>query len=145
MSGAWLAAYVAERSKPALNGCRLWTRAVGRSGYGVGWDGTRRLSAHRMAWEGAFGPIPAGVMVCHRCDEKRCVEPAHLFVGTGFDNARDAALKGLFRQQQKLVCPRGHAYTDGNTRWNTAKGRAPFRVCRLCSAAHDKKRRTHES
>ena len=50
--------------------------------------------AHRFAWGLARGPIPRGYYVCHSCDNGRCVRPDHLFIGTQFDNMRDASRKG---------------------------------------------------
>lgn len=53
-----------------------------------------RRYAHRVAWEAANGPIPAGKVICHTCDNPRCVNPNHLCVGTQADNVHDAVNKG---------------------------------------------------
>jgi len=49
--------------------------------------------AHRVAWELEYGPIPEGLYVCHECDNPPCGRPAHLFLGSAADNAKDAARK----------------------------------------------------
>ena len=53
--------------------------------------------AHRAAWRLFKGEIPAGLYVCHKCDEKLCANPDHLFLGTAVDNMQDASRKGRIR------------------------------------------------
>ena len=81
-------------------GCWPWTGARTRGGYGQVWQaggrktGIRWVYAHRIAYELATGPIPAGRNVLHRCDNPPCCRPDHLFVGTHADNMADMSSKG---------------------------------------------------
>lgn len=77
-------------SKP----CREWSRGRFRQGYGARYFQGRHMGAHRAAWIEAYGPIPAGLFVLHRCDNPPCYELSHLFLGTNADNSRDAIEKG---------------------------------------------------
>ena len=76
--------------------CWLWLGPLDHYGYGKinrgGWHG-KTLKAHRVSWEFANGLIPSGMCVLHHCDNPRCVNPAHLFLGTHGDNARDRERK----------------------------------------------------
>ncbi len=74
--------------------CWLWTGAHITSGYGHFEVNGHHYLAHRTAWELAHGPIPAGLIVCHRCDNPTCVRPDHLFIGTQSDNIHDMITKG---------------------------------------------------
>lgn len=80
------------------NGCWLWTGAGVPNGHGFLALGKRPtiqpFYAHRIAWVLAHGAIPDGVAVLHSCDVCRCVNPAHLFLGSQGDNVRDASQKG---------------------------------------------------
>lgn len=74
------------------------------SGYGKigsGGHSGRTLSAHRAAWEIVHGEIPGKLQVLHRCDNKKCVNPQHLFLGTQSDNILDCIRKG--RAVRKLT------------------------------------------
>jgi hypothetical protein len=73
--------------------CWEWTGAVGSSrGYGNFWDGARYTNAHRWAYVHMVGD-PGDLMVLHRCDNRLCVNPAHLFLGTAMDNTQDMVRK----------------------------------------------------
>lgn len=75
--------------------CWLWTGGRNPKGYGVfKVSGVGFRGAHRVAWELANGPAPAGLCVLHHCDNPRCVRVDHLFLGTKADNSADMVAKG---------------------------------------------------
>lgn len=85
---------IAKHTRRAANGCLEWTGALNDAGYGRLIDGRRNVRAHRANWELHNGPIPDGLLVLHRCDNPKCVDPKHLFLGTNTDNIRDMVCKG---------------------------------------------------
>lgn len=78
------------------DGCWIWqgARAGGSLKYGIIAFHRKTVNAHRLSWILAFGEIPKGMMVLHRCDVPLCVNPEHLFLGTAMDNIRDMIAKG---------------------------------------------------
>lgn len=78
-------------------GCWLWTAALngkGKHAYGVFRHNKKKRYAHRTAWELTYGPIPAGIEVCHRCDNPTCCRPDHLFLAPHIVNMQDMGKKG---------------------------------------------------
>lgn len=82
-------------SRLAIEGeCRVWIGRLSQKGYGLLMIDGQKKRAHRAVWELAHGPVPAGLMIRHRCDNPRCCRLEHLEIGTALDNARDAVERG---------------------------------------------------
>jgi hypothetical protein len=88
--------------------CWPWTGALTHNGYGkfsIGPRGAQRVvRSHRLVWEMVYGNVPNGMQVLHRCDNRRCCNPEHLFLGTNLDNVADKLAKN---RQARPVNPRG--------------------------------------
>lgn len=117
-----------------LFACWIWTGASRDMRYGSIWLGGRHVPAHRIAWTLANGrEVPHGLEVCHTCDNTRCVNPAHLWLGTRLENEQDKTQKGRRPTgplgHRSEVCPRGHQYELGR------------RGCGICCAERQRQRR----
>jgi hypothetical protein len=79
-------------------GCWPWTGAKTKGGYGNFAVNRKATYAHRLAYEDVKGPIPEGLKACHKCDNKLCCNPEHIYAGTPKENTQDAINRGLLKQ-----------------------------------------------
>jgi hypothetical protein len=83
-----------EKTERASNGCLEW-RAAFHNGYGAfSISREKAIGAHRAAWIIVYGHIPQGMHVLHKCDNKKCVDTEHLYLGSHVDNLADAWNRG---------------------------------------------------
>lgn len=96
--------------------CWNWTGCAvkGYGAIGAGSKGGKLLKAARVSYEMAHGPIPARMKVCHTCDNPLCVNPAHLFLGSDADNARDKMEKGRWGGSNQHLKKAGVVLTSGD-------------------------------
>jgi Putative peptidoglycan binding domain/HNH endonuclease len=95
-------------------GCWNWTGKIkigSRGGYGIVRVNYRDVRVHRLFYERLVGPIPENLHVLHRCNNRRCVNPEHLYTGTHRDNMDDLTASG---NRQRTRCPNGHELTDND-------------------------------
>lgn len=139
-----------SRRRITDSGCWEYTGALDRKGYGrVHIKGTTTRNVARIAaWLWLDFDLACELFICHRCDNRKCFNPEHLFVGTQGDNLRDASAKGrladrLSGKWQLAIthCPQGHEYTPENTIIEHGNGRR----CRKCKtdSAREAYRRAH--
>ena len=119
--------------------CWEWNGVYEVRWYGQFYSGRARgrmEKAHRFAWRATNGPIPAGILVLHRCDNPRCVRPDHLFLGTHKDNTADAKMKGRLScsgGQHRQGCERAVLPSREQTNENA--------VCDYCKKPYMRQRR----
>lgn len=113
--------------------CWTWTGTMFTQGYGNFWDGNRNNRTNRYSYVLHFGPIKdKTLLVCHHCNNKACVRPEHLYLGTNKQNIQDATRDGLmyFHNTFKTHCVHGHKFNKNNT--YVRRDRPGYRQCKEC-------------
>lgn len=115
------------------SGCLEWTGGY-NSGIGIQWryPSIRAFGkvwiGSRLVWTLVNGEISSGMCICHKCDNPKCLNPDHLFIGTHSDNMKDKVLKLRDHNVVKQFCPKGHPYSGDNLYVNPQGSRK----CREC-------------
>lgn len=103
LTSVQLARFWSRVSVGAANACWNWQGAL-FDGYGRCRFGKKSYGSHRLAYTLTFGEPAAELCVLHKCDNRRCCNPAHLFLGSRADNAHDAMAKGRHSRGERHGC-----------------------------------------
>lgn len=101
-----------------------------------------KMLGHRLSYLLAHGAIPEGLSICHRCNNKACVNPDHLYAATNRQNTIDAGRDGLLVRRIRERCPKGHVIEGKNLyRYGPQRKYRSCKQCRLAATRAWKKRK----
>lgn len=109
--------FLSNCSHGDLKKCWEWSGMMNTNGYGRFSYKDNHVLAHRVSFEMFVHEIPDGMVVCHKCDNRKCVNPMHLWVGSQSDNLKDAFRKG------RMVHPEPTGDKNGNAKLTWGKVR----------------------
>lgn len=119
---------------PSLADCWQWKLKPNQYGYGrfttLGDSSRNQYLAHRFSYAVSKGFVPISALVRHSCDNRLCVNPAHLLLGDHGQNSQDMLARHRHPSQHQTHCLRGHEFTEENTYQPLNRG---GRWCRKCS------------
>jgi HNH endonuclease len=142
MSDVDYLAHYLSRCKPNPKGCLEYQGGRNEKGYSQVSVRNKRWALTRFVYTVTYGEIPAGHMVCHRCDNPPCINPAHLYTGTMAENARDSVEKVRHFHASQTHCKHGHEFTPENTYLAKVPNRPDLirRHCKECQRMAQRKR-----
>lgn len=125
------------------SGCIEWTGSYyhkNRKGgsYPLMYFKGKKYLGNRLVWILNNGEIEKGMFVCHRCDNRKCINIKHLFLGTPQDNMSDMKAKKRSYSDRMVSCKNGHLYADGKFTIKKRKDGYKERKCIPCAAIHKK-------
>lgn len=119
---------LARLSAVEETGCVRFTGGLNSSGYGNLWVNGKTVGAHRVAYELANGPIPKGSVLRHTCDNRYCVNPEHLVLGTHRENMEDMTKRGRqARGSQISTC----VLTEEDVRFIRSSGKSGVELAQI--------------
>lgn len=135
-----------ERYTVESSGCWNYVGHLNKAGYGKTMHHGKAVLVHRMSWMLHKGPIPDGLNALHKCDNRKCCNPDHLFLGTHQDNSNDAKSKGRLPGPKSFThCKKGHLFTLETSMFNNRTGRKRCRICHNASKRDWERKAYHKN